>query len=149
MNMVKSIASQKGSVVNLSKMIYSLTYSIIARSAFGKRSKYHDEYMVLMDRIVKLMSGFSIVDLYPSVKILETITGLKGKLETIQKQVDAVLESVILEHKQRTADQTTGGAGEDLVDVLLKIQKSGEYSLSDNNVKGAIYVSKHDSLSPT
>ncbi|CAI9088567.1 OLC1v1022919C1 [Oldenlandia corymbosa var. corymbosa] len=143
MSMIKTIASQKGSVINLTRMIYSLTYSIIARSAFGKRSKYHDQYMVLMERIIKLMGGFSIVDLYPSVKILERITGLKGKLEDIQKQVDEVLESIMEEHRVKHADPSRRNheESEDLVDVMLNIQRSGEYGdqLTNDNIKGAIY----------
>ncbi|CAI9104499.1 OLC1v1003181C1 [Oldenlandia corymbosa var. corymbosa] len=144
MNVMKTVASRIGETINLTKMIYSETYSVIARSAFGKKTKYHDEYIALMEEVIKLMGGLSIVDLYPSVKILERITGLRSKLEAIQKKVDEVLESVINEHKLRRAQPKQDGVEEekeDLVDVLLNVQNSQEFrgTLTSNNIKGAIY----------
>lgn len=145
LNMIESIALQEGSVVNLSKKISSVTYSITAQAAFGKRSKYHDEFMLVNDETLKLLGGFSLADMYPSVKVLERITGIRKKLEKVHKQVDEVLENILSEHKITRAEPKPGSGEEakyqDLVDVLLKVQSSGEFGapLTDNNLKAVIF----------
>ncbi|XP_027127127.2 tabersonine 16-hydroxylase 2-like [Coffea arabica] len=143
LNMIKSISSEEGSVVNFTTKLYSLTLSITARAAFGKRSKYHDEFLSLMNEVVILLSGFNVVDMYPSFKILERITGIRHKLDRLHKQIDEVLENILNEHKVKRAGWKPGNgeANQDLVDVLLNIQESGEFGapLTDNNVKAVIF----------
>ncbi|XP_027063012.2 tabersonine 16-hydroxylase 2-like isoform X1 [Coffea arabica] len=145
LNMIKSIALQEGSAVNLSKKISSVTYSITSLAAFGKGSKYHAKFMLVSDEALKLLGGFSIADMYPSVKVLERITGIRKKLEKVHKQVDEVLENILSEHKVKRAVPKRGSGEEakdqDLVDVLLKVQSSGELGaqLTDNNLKAVIF----------
>lgn len=129
LNMIKSISSQEGSAVNLTAKLYSLTSRITARAAFGKRSKYHDEFLSLMDDVVILASGFNIVDMYPSFKILERITRIRHKLEGLHKKIDEILENILNEHRVKRAEwkPENGEARQDLVDVLLNIQQSGEF----------------------
>lgn len=142
-NMIRSISSQEGLAVNLSTMISSLAFSIVAQAAYGKRSKYHNEFMSAIKDVTKLMGGFSIVDMYPSIKILEKITGMRHKLQRTHKIADKALENILNEHRVKRAESKPGNgeAKEDLVDVLLRIQQSGEFSapLTDNNIKAVIF----------
>ncbi|CAI9109680.1 OLC1v1009545C1 [Oldenlandia corymbosa var. corymbosa] len=144
-NLIKSIAAQNGSVFNFSKTLPLVTYSFIAQAAFGKRSEFHEEFIALMEEVIQLMGGFSLVDLYPNVKILETITGARNKLEKMRVRVDAILQSILDHHRnKRSAEEPTKQDGTeemDLVDVLLNVQKSGEFGdpLTDDNLKGVIY----------
>ncbi|KAL3509661.1 hypothetical protein ACH5RR_029062 [Cinchona calisaya] len=136
--MIKSIGFQEGSVVNLSNEIFSLMYSIIAQAAFGKRSKHQKEFISVMVDVLGLGA-----DMYPSVKILERISGMRQKLERTHKQVDEILENILNEHKgKRTESQHgKGEAKEDLVDVLLNVQRSGEFGapLTDSNLKAVLF----------
>lgn len=63
----------------------------------------------------------------------------------MQRELDKILENIVFEHRERkTTTQTSEGeANEDLVDVLLRIQKHGdlEFPLTDNNIKAVILVS--------
>ncbi|KAL3518616.1 hypothetical protein ACH5RR_021205 [Cinchona calisaya] len=150
-DVIKSISLQEGSIVNLTTKISSMTYSITAKAAFGKRSKYHDEFMSAMKDVVRLLSGFSIADMYPSVKILERITGIREKLERTHKRVDQVLENILIEHRVKRVESELGISGEakeDLVDVLLNIQESGEFGapLTDNNLKAVIFIISSNDL---
>ncbi|XP_027170043.1 cytochrome P450 71D11-like [Coffea eugenioides] len=142
-NMIRSIPSQEGLAVNLSTMISSLAFSIVAQAAYGKRSKYHNEFMSAIKDVTKFMGGFSIVDMYPSIKILEKITGMRHKLQRTHKIADKALENVLNEHRVKRAESKPGNgeAKEDLVGVLLRIQQSGEFSapLTDNNIKAVIF----------
>lgn len=147
LNLIKLIYSEKkkgdSNVVNLSQLIFSLTYSITSRAAFGKRSEDQKKFEKLIMRISELVAGFSIADLYPSIKFLRILTGVKQEMQKIQKQVDKILENILREHKQQMNNNHGVETKEDLVDVLVRIQKNGNFGipLSDNNIKAVIFVS--------
>ncbi|GFZ12597.1 hypothetical protein Acr_23g0009820 [Actinidia rufa] len=131
-----------GLSINLSKKISSLTYGIVARTAFGKKNKDQEEFISLVEEGMALAGGFSIVDLYPSAKVLEVITGMRSRLEKLQKRLDKILESIVNEHRdgKRATEGGKSREAEDLVDVLLRIQKHGdlEFALTDDNIKAVI-----------
>ncbi|KAJ7960894.1 Cytochrome P450 [Quillaja saponaria] len=109
------------SVINLSKLFTALTNAITSRAAFG---------------------GFCIADLYPSIKDLQVITGIRPKLEKIQKEINKILDIIIEEHKESKLvnESCPGEADENLLDVLLNFQAKNdlELQLTDNNVKAVI-----------
>lgn len=127
---------------NVSKMIFSLTYSITARAAFGKNTKYQNEFLMIMEDVTKLIGSLSIADMYPSLKIVEVISGMRYKLEKMHKKIDQIMGSILDEHKQGWK-KSRNREGMDIVDVLLDIQKSGDFGvqLTDDNIKAVIFVS--------
>lgn len=50
-NLIKSIYSQKGSAVNISKSLSSLSYGITGHIAFGKNNRNTEKYIQLTDEI--------------------------------------------------------------------------------------------------
>jgi len=97
-----------------------------------------------MDELVVLFGGFSVADMYPSVKLLQVMSGMRRKLEKLHKRVDQILENIVNEHREKKAKRESGrGEAEDLVDVLLRVQKDGEleFPLTNNNIKVVILVS--------
>ncbi|XP_027127449.2 tabersonine 16-hydroxylase 2-like [Coffea arabica] len=143
-SLIKSISSQKGSTINLSRTVASLSYSITSRAAFGKRNKDTERFKETQDELNKLSSEFSLADMFPSVKLLELMSISRLRIEKVHRQVNGILESIINEHKgkmQESAKQEGGeGKEDDLVDVLLKIQKRGDFEpqLTDTNVRAVI-----------
>ncbi|KAK3183408.1 hypothetical protein Dsin_030694 [Dipteronia sinensis] len=93
--------------------------------------------------MVKIAGGFGIIaDLYPSIKVLQFISG--AKLEKLHQVSDQILEHILDEHKERK--KTKIGLGEDvqqedLVEVFLRLQQDGdhEFSLTDSNIKAVIW----------
>ncbi|KAF7144585.1 hypothetical protein RHSIM_Rhsim04G0014200 [Rhododendron simsii] len=83
-----SVSQERELPINLSKKIYSLTYGIVGRAAFGKKSKYQEELISIVEEATPLVAGFTIVDMYPSVKLLEVITGLRRTLEKMSEKLD-------------------------------------------------------------
>ncbi|XP_028799672.1 cytochrome P450 71D10-like [Neltuma alba] len=139
--LVKDVFSSAGSVINLSEKIFSTITSIVARAAFGRKSGNGDQeaFLSTLDDITKMVGGFSIVDLFPSIEVLQRITGMKARLERVHKLNDQVLENIIRNHKERKVKSNENDE-ENLVDVLLKIQeaKDQEFPLTHDHVKAVI-----------
>ncbi|XP_054815522.1 cytochrome P450 71D10-like [Prosopis cineraria] len=140
--LVKDVLSASGSVINLSEKIFSTITSIVARAAFGRKSGNGDQeaFLSTLDDVTKMVGGFSIVDLFPSIEVLQRITGMKARLERVHKLNDQVLENIIRSHKERKASGDENNE-ENLVDVLLKIQEGKddqEFRLTHDHVKAVI-----------
>ncbi|XP_037497651.1 cytochrome P450 71D9 [Jatropha curcas] len=86
--------------VNISKMVFSLSNAITLKSAFGKVSERHDAFLPLVQKSVLVFGGFSVADIFPSVKFLNRITGMRSKLEKLHQEADIMLENIINEHKE-------------------------------------------------
>lgn len=148
LKLIKSISSQKGSIVNLTRAIFSLIYGITSRAAFGKRSQHTERYLELVEEMNHLGSGFCLADMYPSVKLLEVMIPMRYKMERAQKRIDDIVNNILIEHKAEKLREATGEDGAeangDLVDVLLNIQQKGEFQpqLTDTCIKAVIFVSQ-------
>lgn len=141
-NLIKTISLNGRVPINLSEKIFSLTYGVVSRVAFGKKFKEQKAFVHIVDKALKLAGGFCLADMYPSVKFLPRITGMKSKLEKMHHEVDRMLQNIINDHKQskETGETGEGEAKEDLVDVLLNLQEHGdlEFPLKDSNIKAVL-----------
>ncbi|KAK2665422.1 hypothetical protein Ddye_003996 [Dipteronia dyeriana] len=145
-NFVRSISSNAGSSINLTKMLYSLTNDIIARAAFGKKCKDKEAFIQVALKIVELGAGFNIPDVFPSNKLVEVLSacGMLSELDKYFPQGDKILDNIIHEHRASKAiGKTTDVAGEaeeDLLHVLLNIMDQGnlEVPLTAENIKAVI-----------
>ncbi|KAJ1419074.1 Cytochrome P450 [Sesbania bispinosa] len=143
---IKSIYSSAGagssSPINVTSGIFSLISSIVSMAAFGDKSQDQDEFVSLIRKAIALTGGFEIADVFPSMKPLHILTGMRAKYERIHKRADKILENIIKKHQEK---QTSAKEAEkeDLVDVLLRLQQSSslEIQLTTNNVKAVIWVS--------
>ncbi|KAL2342138.1 hypothetical protein Fmac_010078 [Flemingia macrophylla] len=136
--LLEKVGASEGSIFNLSQSIYHLTYGIAARAAFGKKSRHQEAFLAKIDEQLQLLGGFSVADLYPSSRVLRMMAKL-GKLETLHRDIDRMLQDIIDEHKNRKSS-IEGEAVEDLVDVLLKFQsqKGSDCTLTDENIKAVV-----------
>ncbi|AET00663.1 cytochrome P450 71D10 [Medicago truncatula] len=137
-NLVKSITASEGSVVNLTRKIFSMTNGITARAAFGKRNRHQDVFIPALEKVVVLLGRFEIADLYPSIKLLQWMTREKTKMEKLHTEIDMIAQDIIDDHRSIHKEASND---EDLVDVLLKIQQENyhsEHPLTDDNMKSII-----------
>ncbi|GAV84820.1 p450 domain-containing protein [Cephalotus follicularis] len=136
-NLIKSISSYDELPINLSERIFSTNYGITSRAAFGKKCSVQDQedFISVAKESGKLATGFRVADLYPSIKLLETIGGVRPKCEKHFRKMDRILQNIINEHRGRH-----GEAEEDIVDVLLKLQQQDnlQFPLTDENIKSVI-----------
>ncbi|MED6192824.1 hypothetical protein PIB30_013715 [Stylosanthes scabra] len=157
-NLVTRIASVKGSTVNLTEEVLSSIYTINSRAAFGMKCKDQEKYISVIKEGITVAAGFDLGDLFPSSKWLQLISGLRPKLERLQRQSDQILENIINEHREvkLKAKEAEHEPDEDLVDVLLKFEggnASGQdICLTTNNIKAIIqdiFVAGGDTASTT
>jgi len=147
-NLIEAISLIQPQVpIDISEMIFSMTNNITARAAFGKKCKHKDEFIKAMKTITELSGGFDIPDLFPSLKIFHSLSGVRSALEKVHQNVDKIFEDIIQEHKANKRDMLYK---EDLVDVLLRVQESGdlEIPISRNTLKSVILVCSFNLIIP-
>ena len=143
-NLITTLASCSRFPINLTDKLSSCTFAIIARAAFGKKCKEQDAFISVLKETLELFSGPCVADMYPSVKWLDLISGMRHKIEKVFKRTDRILQNIVDEHREKMKTEAGKLQGEeDLVDVLLKLQQHGdlEFPLTDNNIKAVILVS--------
>ncbi|XP_024029883.1 cytochrome P450 71D11-like [Morus notabilis] len=143
-NLVQGIASNVGSAINLTERIFSSSYTITARTAFGKKSKDQDEFISIVMEGTKIGSGFDLADVFPSFGFLDPLLfGRRAKLEKLHRKNDRILSNIINEHdkeKPTAKSSESETVTEDLVDVLLKFHNNDSgFSLTTDNLKAIIF----------
>ncbi|KAH7837277.1 hypothetical protein Vadar_011949 [Vaccinium darrowii] len=144
--LIESIKSSLGLPINLTKKIFSLTDDLTFRAAFGKRCGDQDALIPLIKEMIDLSGGFDVSDLFPSVKVLQFLSGMRFKLVKIHRKMDQILETIINEHEEnlKNSEEGNGKGGEDdLVDVLLRFKQRGglQFPITNNNIKAVIQIS--------
>lgn len=140
--MIQSIASEAsgGASVNISNKLFHLAFDLTTRAVFNQKGKDQEAFKALYSDMTKVLSGFAIEDLYPSLKLLHSVGGMKRKLKQMVEESNRILDPIIDEHKSNVGRQSK--QEEDLVDVLLKFHKDDpndtEFSLTTNNIKAII-----------
>jgi len=143
-NLVKWIASEKGSPINFTQAVLSSIYTILSKSAFGKKCKDQDKFISAVKELIKIAAGFDLAELFPSITWLHYFTGFRPTLERVHRQVDQIMENIISEHKEAKlkANYDHDESKEDLVDVLIKYEDGNnkEFFLTKDNIKAIILV---------
>ncbi|XP_054818769.1 desmethyl-deoxy-podophyllotoxin synthase-like isoform X2 [Prosopis cineraria] len=139
-NLVQEIKNSEGSVINLSEKISSLTYGLTSMAAFGGKSGDQEAYSRIMKDVTKVASGFSNADIFPSIGVLQGLTGFRAKLERVHNGMDMILENIVNDHRNKGLGRNEVEGEEDLVDVLLRLQRQSdlEHPLSNSEVKATI-----------
>ncbi|XP_016449378.1 premnaspirodiene oxygenase-like [Nicotiana tabacum] len=141
--LVEFFRSSSGKPVNYTKRISLFMSFIICRSAFGTVFKEQDEFIQVMKNVTALLEGFDVADIFPSLKFLHVVTGMRAKAMNLHHKVDAIVDNVINEHKENLATGKFSGqlGGEDLIDVLLRLMKDGgfQFPITNDNIKAIIY----------
>uniref|UniRef100_A0A1W7HBX0 Cytochrome P450 n=1 Tax=Scoparia dulcis TaxID=107240 RepID=A0A1W7HBX0_SCODU len=152
LNLCGWIASNAGSTIHLSERLITTNYDILCRSSLGEKSNEHEKLLSIIKEAVEALGGFDITDLYPTYKLLHLFSGLKGRLERIHTDADQTLEHIIHQHKQAAMNAYSSKVvereqeeTENLLDVLLKLQKEGapdldQVPLTTENIKAMILV---------
>ncbi|KAJ4724625.1 Cytochrome P450 [Melia azedarach] len=138
-NLISWIASKSGSMINLTEKLFSLSYDITSKAAFGNKCTDREIFISIVGEVVRLIVGANVADLFPSIRFLQPITGIKSRVQKMHQQADKIISSIIDEHKKRKARLQTG-KDEDIVDVLLSVQERADlkFPITTDNIKAII-----------
>lgn len=103
-NLIKLIDSRAGSVINLSDEVNSLMYCITSSAAFGNKCKDQE----LLVEVVK-----EILRLFPSIGLLESMSGIRSGAERVHQKVDRIVENIINDHRKGKASLQISRTEED------------------------------------
>nr|ALO23112.1 cytochrome P450 CYP71D444 [Kalopanax septemlobus] len=140
--LVESVRASLGSPVNFSTQVTGMANAVICRAAIGKKCAYQDELIEVVEDIAYWGSGFFMADLFPYLKFLEYVTGMRPKLEKMRRKLDHIFDNIIQDHKDKMVSKKEGKVNdneeEDLIDVLLRINESRtlEIPITSKDIQG-------------
>nr|AMZ03382.1 cytochrome P450 CYP71D379 [Plectranthus barbatus] len=150
-HLIQSIGAAAGEPVNVSEKIFSMMSSVTCRAAFGRVSKDKDKLIRIVKEGIQMAGGFEIADFFPSSLAINSLSWTKLRLVMMRRKLDVILDDLIEQHRVNLAEIAKAGesgkkgngefGNEDLVDVLLRLQETGElqYPINNDNIKAVIF----------
>ncbi|CAL4889572.1 unnamed protein product [Urochloa decumbens] len=139
----------EAAAVNVSERIAVLITDTAVRSMIGDRFERREEFLENLAEGIKITSGFNLGDLFPSSRLARLVGGNERRAAENHRRNFELMEYAIKQHEQQRvamAAAAVDGAGEqeDLVDVLLRIQREGglEVPLTMGMIKAVILYIK-------
>ncbi|CAM0942758.1 unnamed protein product [Alopecurus aequalis] len=122
-HLVQSVAAASPSVVDVGKELAKMTSNAIARAIFGGKCPRQEEYLRELHAMAMLLGGFSAVDLFPSSRLVRWLSGSSRGIRRCLARVQSILGDIIQERKEKKPSASAARDDEDLLDVLLRLQK--------------------------
>ncbi|XP_027072047.2 6,7,8-trihydroxycoumarin synthase-like [Coffea arabica] len=124
--MIRTISKEASSsqVTNLSKTLLSLTSTLICRIAFRKRYDEEDQqrrrFHDLLQEMQAAFVGFFFSDYIPSIGWLDSLNGMRSRLERTCSKLDSFLQELINEHLNPNRPESMNG---DIIDIMLQLRQ--------------------------
>lgn len=137
--------------VNLSSRISSYVADSAVRAIVGRRFEDRATFFRLQEQGLKLFSRPSLPDLYPSSRLAMLVSPTPGRMKRQRVEMMAFMETIIQEHQlRRKADDDDDVVEEDVIDVLLRIQRDGDlqFPITTEGIKAvvAVRIARHASV---
>ena len=152
--MIRTISKEASSsqVTNLSKTLLSLTSTLICRIAFGKRYDEEDQqrrrFHDLLQEMQAAFVGFFFSDYIPSIGWLDSLNGMRSRLERTCSKLDSFLQELIDEHLNPNRPESMNG---DIIDIMLQLrqEQSTSFDLTQDHIKAMLMVINYLFKGPT
>ncbi|KAL6874085.1 hypothetical protein ACP4OV_014167 [Aristida adscensionis] len=147
--LLRAVASSSPAPANLSRLLSVYAADSAVRAIIGSRIKDRDAFLFMLERGLKLFAKVSLPDLYPSSRLAMAVSRMPGRMKRHRQEVSAFMDAIVREHEENRAAAAAGGGGgggddddkaEDLLDVLLRIQREGnlQVPLTTENIKSVV-----------
>ncbi|XP_044444110.1 desmethyl-deoxy-podophyllotoxin synthase-like [Aegilops tauschii subsp. strangulata] len=114
-------AAASGDVVNVSSLVSTYVVDAAVRVIVGDRIAGRDAFLACLEEGLRLSSGFSLADLFPSSRLARALSRRSRQVEAAAQEMSRVMDGVIEEKRARKAAGNGMGREEeqDILDVLL------------------------------
>ncbi|XP_037488637.1 zealexin A1 synthase-like [Triticum dicoccoides] len=124
-----------GEPVNISERLAVLIADMTVRAMIGDRFSRREEFLEVLQQGVRILSGFNLGDLFPSSRLVGFVSGSARQAWENHTKGFELIECAIKQHEEVKAAAAASngdreeGEQEDLLDVLLRIQKEGGHDV--------------------
>ncbi|XP_047068003.1 desmethyl-deoxy-podophyllotoxin synthase-like [Lolium rigidum] len=127
-------AAPPGETFNVSQGLAVLITDSTIRAMVGDRFNRRDEFLENLRGGVKLLSGFNLVDLFPSSRLARFLTNSSRLAWENHTKSFELIDYAMKQHEELKATAASNGnvkdeEKEDLLDVLLRIHKEGSHDV--------------------
>ncbi|KAH6772545.1 hypothetical protein C2S51_010949 [Perilla frutescens var. frutescens] len=119
---IRESSGEEARPVNLSSMFAAFANDGIGRSAFGKRyseSPNGKKFLRAMMDMMELFGRIDIGDFIPWLSWISRVNGFDKRLDTVAREMDQVLETMIQERLEAQKEKNNGEIN--IMDILLEI----------------------------
>lgn len=131
-------ACHSESPINLSDMLIKSSNNLMSRCVLGKSivEEKGDWFGELSRRLMMQLMVFSFGDFFPSLKWIDNLRGVTGRLKKTFAEVDGFLDHLVEEHKTGKREDDC----KDFLDILLQLQKDDllDFKLTQDNMKAIL-----------
>ncbi|KAM0843603.1 hypothetical protein ACQ4PT_057624 [Festuca glaucescens] len=131
-------------VSNLSEMLAAYVADSSVRTIIGSSFKDRAALQRMMDHGAKLVASMSLPDLYPTSRLAMLVSLMPRRVKRHRQKASEFMDNVVRVHQEsRTAAAKDDKDQEDLLDVLLRIQRQGDrqFPMSTDNIKAILSLS--------
>nr|BAK07691.1 predicted protein [Hordeum vulgare subsp. vulgare] len=122
-SLLRSMTASAGATVNFSQKVAALSNDVVARAVFGGKFSQQEDFIHASDRIMDLLGGFFLVDLFPSSRLVRWLSSEERRIQSSRDLMHRIITDVIDERKAVRAASNGGTCDEGLLDVLLTRQE--------------------------
>jgi hypothetical protein len=142
-------SSPPGRAVNVGVRLAALTADVTMRAVVDDRFDRREEFLRAIEEGSRLVTGFSLGDLFPSSRLVRFFSGTAGRVMDLHRKMFQLMDCAIRQHEERRAAMASTPDGavkeedEDILGLLLRIHREGglEVPLTMDIVKSLILVS--------
>ncbi|CAN6212658.1 unnamed protein product [Urochloa humidicola] len=138
---VAAAAAPASPPANLSELVSGYVADASVRAIVGSRFRDRDTFLRLLERRVKVLPANSLPDLFPSSRLAMAVSPTPRLMRREREKMMAFIDTIIQDHEDNRASAGVDDAeDDDLLDVLLRIQREGELDppLTTDNIKAVI-----------
>jgi cytochrome P450 len=150
LSLVRNVRDAAGpQPLNICRLLVSCANTISAKATFGAEwgSGLHEQFLSAMNIAIEFSGGVCVGDLFPSLRFVDTVTGMKRQLLRAREELDVVFGKIMAgcearrEEKKKTGTAT--GGDDDLLTLMLRIrdERELEFPITTENIKAIIVVS--------
>jgi hypothetical protein len=148
--MLGAIAKEMGQPIEVRTFVNIMSTNILSRVIFNKRFLGSEdqsatsevyEFMAIVKELAFCVSAFNLQDTFNFIPDWLDPQGLDARFHKLRARMDVFNRNVIEQHKEDRRKHPVSEEQKTLLDVLLDQLEHPEHGITDEHVKGIIWVS--------